>query len=194
MIAVRRRDTPTWTGRELRHDQFGGRMKLRNIATLAAFFITAFIVNPGPALAQVVALGASDTAGKGLPSQQAYPAQLEVMLRAKGYHVSVANEGISGDPTQGMYARLDSAVPQGTRVVILQPGNNDMRLGKASAVPQILAALRARKIPVVMLPNSMLRFPREMRQADGMHLTPEGYRILASRILPKVVAALGSKH
>src|SRR3974390_3285553 len=69
--------------------------------------------------AQVVALGASNTAGKGVSSQDAYPAQLEAMLKAKGYAVSVINSGINGDTTPGMLARLDSAVPKGTRVVIL---------------------------------------------------------------------------
>src|SRR5437016_4552859 len=62
--------------------------------------------------AQVVALGAGSTAGEGVSPQEAYPAQLESMLRAKGYKVHVANAGIGGDTTSGMLARLDSAVPQ----------------------------------------------------------------------------------
>lgn len=145
--------------------------------------------------AQVVALGASNTAGKGVSSQDAYPAQLEAMLRAKGYAVSVTNAGVSGDTTQGMLARLDSAVPQGTRVVILQPGGNDMRKGKASAVPEILGKLRARGIKVVMLENAMLgAIPPQMHQPDRVHLTPEGYHLLAVRVLPRVAAALGSRR
>src|SRR6516162_5788035 len=75
----------------------------------------------------VVALGASNTAGKGVSADQAYPAQLEAMLRARGLDVNVINAGISGDTTGGMVARLDSAVPKGTKVVILQPGGNDLR-------------------------------------------------------------------
>jgi acyl-CoA thioesterase I len=145
--------------------------------------------------AQVVAFGASNTAGKGVSSQEAYPAQLEAMLKARGYNVSVINAGISGDTTPGMLARLDSAVPQGTRVVVFQPGGNDMRRNVASAAPQILARLQARGIKVVMLPNSMLgAIPRQMHQPDGMHLTPEGYHLLAAEILPRVIAALGSRH
>src|ERR1700748_1853073 len=76
--------------------------------------------------ATVVALGASNTFGKGVSPGESYPAQLEAMLHAKGINASVANAGINGDTTGGMLARLDSAVPQGTSVVILQPGGNDM--------------------------------------------------------------------
>lgn len=155
----------------------------------------ALLCGLGAANAQVVALGASNTAGKGVSSHDAYPAQLEAMLKARGHAVAVINAGISGDTTPGMLARLDSAVPQGTRVVILQPGGNDRRKGAASVVPQITAKLRARGITVVMLGNSMLHaIPREMHQVDGMHLTPAGYRLLAERMLPRVMAALGSRH
>jgi lysophospholipase L1-like esterase len=38
----------------------------------------------------IVALGASNTAGWGVASQTAYPAQLEVMLKARGYDAHAA--------------------------------------------------------------------------------------------------------
>src|SRR6195256_6691474 len=71
--------------------------------------------------ATVVALGASNTFGKGVSRAQAYPAQLEALLRAKGLNAHVVNAGINGDTTGGMLARLDRVVPKGTRVFILQP-------------------------------------------------------------------------
>jgi acyl-CoA thioesterase I len=77
--------------------------------------------------ATVVALGASNTFGKGVSRSQAYPAQLEALLRARGLSVRVINAGINGDTTGGMLARLDRVVPKGTNVVILQPGGNDQR-------------------------------------------------------------------
>jgi len=142
---------------------------------------------------QVVALGASNTAGKGVSSQDAYPAQLEAMLREKGFAVTVANAGVSGDTTAGMLTRLDSAVPQGTRVVILQPGGNDR--GVASSVPQILARVHAKGIKVVMVENSMIAaIPAPMHQPDRIHLTAEGYHLLAVRLLPRVASALGSSR
>src|SRR5271169_6480528 len=75
--------------------------------------------------ATVVALGASNTFGKGVSRNQAYPAQLEALLRARGLGVHVVNAGVNGDTTGGMLARLDHVVPKGTSVVVLQPGGND---------------------------------------------------------------------
>jgi acyl-CoA thioesterase I len=81
-----------------------------------------------PARAQIVALGASNSAGKGVGASEAFPAQLEAMLRAKGRNMHVTNAGISGDTTSGMLARV-SGVPEGTKLVILQFGGNDARKG-----------------------------------------------------------------
>ena len=65
----------------------------------------------GAAAATVVALGASNTFGKGVARNQSYPAQLEALLRARGFSARVINAGINGDTTAGMLARLDRAVP-----------------------------------------------------------------------------------
>ena len=150
----------------------------------------------GPALAQIVALGASQTAGRGVTSSEAYPAQLEAMLRAEGIPMSVTNAGISGDTTDRMLRRLDSAVPQGTRLVILQPGGNDARTGggedRSENIDAIRARLQARGIRMIVLGGGMLQsIPAGMRQHDQIHFTAEGYRLLASRMLPRVKAALG---
>jgi acyl-CoA thioesterase-1 len=80
------------------------------LSSLAAIFI--FTSAPAGA-ATIVALGASNTYGKGVARNQAYPAQLEAILRAKGANVRVINAGINGDTTEGMLQRLDRTVPQG---------------------------------------------------------------------------------
>jgi acyl-CoA thioesterase-1 len=141
----------------------------------------------------VVALGASQTAGKGLSRDQAFPAQLETMLHAKGYDVRVVNEGVSGDTTSGMLNRLDQATPSGTKVVVLQPGGNDWRKGggadRTANISEIERRLRARGIKVIILENGTFRgLPK---QTDGQHLTPEGYRAVAAHLLPQVTRALG---
>ena len=76
---------------------------------------------------RVVAIGASNTSGWIVSSEQAYPQVLEQMLRTAGYEVQITNSGRPFDTTAGMLARLDSAVPDGTDLVILQPGANDRR-------------------------------------------------------------------
>jgi acyl-CoA thioesterase-1 len=162
------------------------RAKSRLLVCVAAFGL---LLQLGVAhAATVVALGASNTAGKGVSPQQAYPAQLEAMLRARGLDVTVVNAGISGDTTGGMMARLDSAVPKGTRVVILQPGGNDLRKGHQNYTTEILGRLYAMGVKVVMLPNTMFR--GKPHQVDGMHLTPEGYRMLAQQLAGPVASAL----
>ena len=104
---------------------------------------------------KLVALGDSLTAGYGLPGEAAFPAVLERALRAKGYAVSIANAGVSGDTTSGGLGRLDWSVPDGTDGVILELGANDMLRGIDPNIPrqaldQILARLRERGIPVLL--------------------------------------------
>jgi acyl-CoA thioesterase-1 len=154
---------------------------------LAIFAGVLLLVAPANA-AMVVALGASNTYGKGVQRDQAYPAQLQAILRARGYSVNVVNAGINGDTTEGMLNRLDSAVPNGTRAVVLQPGGNDRRKGRTDRTSEIQSRLRARGIPVIMLGNNMLRgLPH---QPDGMHLTPDGYRMLAQSLASRVAGAI----
>ena len=158
--------------------------RFRLIIVLGAFWI---ISATGTAYAAtVVALGASNTYGKGVSPSQSYPAQLETLLRARGLNVHVINAGVNGDTPRGMLGRLDGAAPAGTRVVILQPGTNAVDPG---AVSQIRARLAARGVQVIMLEGAIV--PVQYHKADGQHLTPEGYRILASRLLPQVLHALG---
>jgi acyl-CoA thioesterase-1 len=141
----------------------------------------------------ILALGASNTYGKGVARSEAYPAQLEALLRARGLSVRVVNGGINGDTTAGMLRRLEGALRGDTKVVILQPGGNDRRKGQESEsagnLGAIEAKLNARGMKVVTLPSAMLHgLPH---QPDGEHLTPEGYHMLAEALLPQVVAAMG---
>jgi acyl-CoA thioesterase I len=139
--------------------------------------------------ATVVALGASNTYGKGVARNQAFPAQLEAILRAKGLDVRVINAGINGDPTENMLRRLDSVVPKGTSVVILQPGGNDGRKGRPDRTAEIESRLSAKGIRVILLPNSA--FHGMPHQPDGQHLTPEGYHMIAEQLASQVAGAIG---
>jgi acyl-CoA thioesterase-1 len=91
-----------------------------------------FAVFTGVSQAQVVAFGASNVAGEGVTPDQAWPAQLERLLQEKGYRVHVENEGVAGDTTKDMLQRLDSSIPAGTTVVILDYSGgffNNRKLG-----------------------------------------------------------------
>jgi acyl-CoA thioesterase-1 len=146
------------------------------------------------AQAQIVAIGASNVAGKGVSSSDAWPAQLEGMLAAKGRTVHVTNAGISGDTNAGMLARLDSAVPDGTKMVLLDRyggGWNARRLGRGdqnAELAAIEARLRSRGIRIVpMWWNAALR---KYLQPDGTHFTAEGHRLVATNMLPSVMGAV----
>jgi acyl-CoA thioesterase I len=139
--------------------------------------------------ATVVALGASHTYGKGVARNQAFPAQLEAILRARGLSVHVINAGINGDTTEGMLRRLDRTVPSGVSAVILQPGGNDGRKGRPNRTAEIQGRLSARGIPVILLPNNV--FKGLPHQPDGQHLTPEGYHMIAESLASQVAGAVG---
>jgi acyl-CoA thioesterase-1 len=105
-----------------------------------------------------------------------------------GLNVNLINAGIGGDTTGGMIARLDSAVPKGTSVVILQPGGNDLRKRTPNYTSALQSRISAMGVKVVMLPNGMFR--GKPHQPDGVHLTPEGYHMLAQQLVGPVAAAL----
>ena len=148
-----------------------------------------------PTQVTILALGASNTEGWGLPPSDSYPARLELMLKARGIDATVNNFGIAGDTTRGMLARLQVGMPDGTKLVILQPGINDLRVGEGADRPRNIEEIRgwlsARGIKLVMMENEMLdALPRTEVRADGIHFTAAGYSMLAERILPEVLAAL----
>src|SRR3954468_2905534 len=146
------------------------------------------------AAAQIVAIGASNVAGRGVSSAEAWPAQLEGMLAAKGRSVHVVNAGINGDTNAGMLARLEQAVPDGTKIVLLDRvggGWNARRKGQgdqSADLAAIEARLRSRRIQVI--PMWWSPQLRAYLQPDGIHFTAEGHRLEASHMLPPVLSAL----
>jgi acyl-CoA thioesterase I len=145
---------------------------------------------------QIVALGASNTHGGGVAPEEAYPVALQRLLKEKGIDATFVNAGIPGDTTGGMLARLEGLLTPDTRVVILQPGTNDVRMGlgeqRVANIATIKERLEQRGIRLVLLEEDMLgTIPRSELRDDGIHFTPKGYTILAETILPGVLTALG---
>ncbi|RIK83802.1 MAG: arylesterase [Hyphomicrobiales bacterium] len=104
---------------------------------------------------RIVGLGDSLMAGYQLAPGESFPERLESALRARGHDVVIANAGVSGDTTSGGLSRLDWSVPDGTDLVILELGANDMLRGiRPDVTEKNLAAmierLRARGIAVVL--------------------------------------------
>ena len=180
-------------------------------ATILALPLVVFLAID--ATAQVVALGTSGTRGI-VSSDEAWTTLLERMLRAKGANVSVSNEGVFGDTSDGLLGRLDSAAPEGTRVVIIECCGNDNKKGRTVAntpgnVTEMVRRVRTRGAEVVFLGPPELgevasRFgarycgklnagvPHEhmIGRTGAMHADAAGNSVIAAHVFPCVAAAL----
>jgi acyl-CoA thioesterase-1 len=187
-------------------------MRAATRAVATAGFAMAIGVSPVAAAdpAYIVALGASGIHGKGVPLDQAYPAQLETLLRARGFDVHVINAGIDGDTTTGMLYRMDATIPSATKIVIFQPGTNDFRRRRGvgtddhlANIETIIGRLRGRQIGVVVCSDGAAEAAAAQRYnavamscndaahlIDGQHLDLVGHRIVAERLLPVIEGML----
>lgn len=175
--------------------RFGRRLPILLAMSFAWVSLFAF-----PALAQrttinLVAFGASNTAGKGVRSGEAWPAQLAEMLRAKGYQVNLSVVGLPGVTSDVLLSRVPSAVPIGTQVVVydVAADNDRKRFGTKASDRQAVAAnieksIRDRQAIPIQAPYGQV----QSRQ-DGVHFTPDGHRQVAALLLPQVIAAVGGK-
>lgn len=135
-------------------------------APRAAFLLLALVLAaaaaivpaaPARAAIKIVAIGDSNLGAPHVNVEDKYPPQLEAMLRAKGYDVSVANMGINGDTTRGVLGRLDHDVPDGTQIAIVAVGVNDRVIDRVDQdtvgrnLTEIVSRLRARKIEVLLI-------------------------------------------
>jgi acyl-CoA thioesterase I len=104
---------------------------------------------------RIVVFGDSLVAGFQLKSADAFPAQLERALEARGHMVEVINAGVSGDTTAAGLERLTWSIPEQTDAVILELGANDALRGldpnKAkSNLEQMIVAIKATGAEVLL--------------------------------------------
>ena len=120
--------------------------------------MVALAANVAPAAAEpyrIVGFGDSLMAGYELGAGEGFPARLEAALKARGHDVTVADAGVSGDTSSGGLSRLDWSVPDGTDLVILELGANDMLRGIApelteSNLDRMISRLKDRGIAVLL--------------------------------------------
>src|SRR5215813_2075848 len=140
MFVVRRRDFITLLGGAA-------------LLAFATFMCGNMAANAAPL--RIVAIGASNTHGWYVGNQGAYPAKLQALLRAKGIDAQVTNAGVPFDTTGLMLRRIDRDVPNGTDIVILQPGGNDKRVfvseeQRTANIAEMERRLKARSISVIV--------------------------------------------
>ena len=174
---------------------------------------------------RIVAFGDSLTAGLGVASEEAYPAQLQRRLDESGYQVRVINAGVSGETSAGGVRRVNWILKSRPNVVILELGGNDglrgidpeqtqanldhiIRRFQEADVPIILAGMKlppnygqeftarfaamysdlARKHRLIFIPFFLegVATHNDLTQADGIHPTAEGYRVIVDNLLPVI--------
>jgi acyl-CoA thioesterase-1 len=169
-------------------------MALRLCGCIIAI-VAVLALGPGPLQARplsIVAIGASNTTGFGVGAENAYPAVLERLLRQKGIDVRVTNAGVNGDVTTGMRNRLDTAVPKGTDIVILQPGGNDLRFfgskqTRTANIAAMVQRLHTRGIRVIVYDPDPV--PRDFYQWDGIHFNAAAHAKIAATLAAQIAAA-----
>ncbi len=118
----------------------------------------------------IVAFGDSLTAGLGVPSEKAYPAQLAKKLNTNGYRYKVVNAGVSGETTAGGLRRVEWILKSRPDIVILALGANDGLRGLSliemeKNLSKIIQKLQQKDVKVVLAgmkipPNYGIRYTR----------------------------------
>jgi acyl-CoA thioesterase-1 len=168
-------------------------------------FLAMIAVGQAACAAEVVALGASNTEGRGIGQHrggvdrdQAFPAQLEQLLRQQKCDVSVLNAGVPGDTTAGLNQRLPGVVSADTKVLILETVIlNDRAKGLSDTkanVAAIMAYAQSHGITVIPLSNPLsLIAGEDHRDPDGQHFDAGGHLNIAKYLLPRVRKAVGCR-
>jgi acyl-CoA thioesterase-1 len=132
----------------------------------------------------IVAFGDSGVFGSGqgrtpggVPVAEAYPAKLERALRARGWNVSVSNQGVRGGTARNAVYTIDQRIPPLTKLTIIQFGGNDRNLLLASAgdiahsLEEIIRRVRAKGSAVILVrrwpPSDAAAFAAAEQSADS---------------------------
>ena len=163
-------------------------MNFPRLSVFLSALVGIILASTGCASAQIVVLGHSAAHGYVAESEM-WSSVLENILRARGSQVHVINAGVNGETTEAELARVDSAVPNGTKIVILTVnGFNDARklrggaAGAAANVAAIKKKISARGIRIIDAMGTYISVLRQpgMALPDGLHLSVEGNKKMAA--------------
>ncbi|HVV79629.1 MAG TPA: GDSL-type esterase/lipase family protein [Pseudolabrys sp.] len=171
---------------------------MRNLSVrFAGLLLLALVALGGSAEARtinILAIGASNTAGRGVSESEAWPAVLESILRAKGHDVHVTVHATNGITSTQIVSYTDS-IPAGTQIVIFDAGvSNDRAHGispgqSAANEAEIMRRVRAHGAVVIKAPYGNGKTGGYPKQGDGIHFTAEGHRMIAAKLVSRVLSA-----
>ncbi len=109
-----------------------------------------------PTFGDIIAFGDSLSAGFGAAPEDAYPAQLEQLLRTAGLDLRVGNAGVIGELSLSARARLGDIIAARPKLVIIAFGANDALQGVSreaiqSNITSMVHDLKAAGIKVLLV-------------------------------------------
>ena len=136
-------------------------MRIRRIVLIATCLLC---LRAGPLFAAapsnsdrpiLICYGDSITAGLGLRDGEAYPADLQKLLDARGYAYKVLNQGTSGATTKDALAGLPYVLRLHPAIVIVEFGGNDGLRGlpvdqTRANLDQVLTALEKAQVKILL--------------------------------------------
>jgi acyl-CoA thioesterase-1 len=126
------------------------------VVTLALASALALSAGPRPsARPQVVVLGDSLASGRGIGTENAFPAVLQKKLDDEGLEFEMVNAGVSGDTSSRALRRYEALLDGNVRVLVLELGANDGLRGVPVAqvkenLSGIIEAAQSRGITVLL--------------------------------------------
>jgi len=151
---------------------------------------------------RILALGASNTNGRGVGTESAWPALLQRMLRAKGYDARVSVSAVNGQTSAQILERAQTDIEPGIQIVIFDNGgDNDRKRGMSMAetnanVARIQAAIRAHGAVPIRAPYRAVAgqmYSSRGYQSDGHHLSAESHARVAAALMQQITAKIGRK-
>jgi len=130
----------------------------------------------------LICYGDSITAGLGLRDGEAYPADLQKLLDARGYAYKVLNQGTSGATTKDALAGLPYVLRLHPAIVIVEFGGNDGLRGlpvdqTRANLDQVLTGLEKAHVKILL---AGITLPPDYGR-DYIHSFDEIFRSLAAR-------------
>jgi acyl-CoA thioesterase-1 len=163
---------------------------------LFPLILLAFCVPAAAKSIGILVIGASNANGKGVSYGESWPAVLESMLRQKGYDAHVMVDAANG-LTSGQIIGYTNSIPAGIQIVIFDIGiagdrrENLSPTQIASDEAAIVKGIHAHGAIAIEAPYGHPGRSNYPKQADGEHFTPAGHRLIAAKLVSKVVAAIG---
>lgn len=176
---------------------------MRRLATLTLAFTLSLSLyaaqhHPVPRTSSqpiVDCFGDSITAGHGIDPAHAYPADIQSLLNARGYHYHIVNSGISGNTSKDGVDRLKDVLRLHPAVTIVEFGGNDglrgipidaTRRNLDTIVSTLLHSGSKVLLAGITLPPNY--------GADYIHQFDETYRLIAAKyrvpLLPELYAGI----